>query len=252
MAHQQKHHVKMQTTIWDERECVLFLQQWNNLVAANTEVEFEKQWKELSNSFDSKSKVLEYLSNTWLIYKDRFVNAWTSRYLHFGNKATSRVEGAHAYVKHFLQVSTGDLLSVLSKLTLAIEHQLRTEETHRSRDKLLYLTGLPSTFTPVSGILSAFALKRCLGQFKRNTEEKACCTMVFTSTMGIPCAHKLKEIENSKRTWGINDFYDQWHLDWRRDVTVWQLLYGVCIWLTLTDVVIFFNRKQAVKLRRST
>ena len=44
-------------------------------MAANTEVEFEKQLKELSNSFDSKSKVLEYLSNTWVIYKDRFVIA---------------------------------------------------------------------------------------------------------------------------------------------------------------------------------
>ena len=95
--------------------------------------------------------MFEYLSNTWLIYKYRFVNAWTSRYLRFGNKATSRVKGAHAYVKTFLQVSTGDLMSVLSKLTLGIDHQVRTEETRRSRDKLLHLTGLPSTFTPVSG-----------------------------------------------------------------------------------------------------
>ena len=131
--------------------------------------------------------------------------------------------------KTFLQVSTGDLLSVLSKLTLSIEHQVRTEETHRSRDKLLHLTGLPSTFTPVSGIISAFALKKCLDQFKRNTKEKACCTMVFTSTMGIPCTHNLKEMENSKRALDINDFHEQWHLDWRRNVTVWQLLYSVCI-----------------------
>ena len=35
-------------------KCVLYLQQWNNLVAANTEVEFEKQLKELSNAFDMK------------------------------------------------------------------------------------------------------------------------------------------------------------------------------------------------------
>ena len=104
---------------------------------------------------------------------------------------------------------------MLSKLNLAIEHKVRTEETHRSRDKLLYLTGLPSTFTPVSGIISAFALRRCPDHFKTNTEEKACCIMVFTSTMGIPCAHKLKEIENRKRTFDINDFHEQWHLDWR-------------------------------------
>ena len=53
--------------------------------------------------------------------------------------------------------------------------------------------------------------------------------MVFTSTMSIPCAQKLKEIENSKRALGIHDFHEQWHLDWRRDVTVWHLLYCVCI-----------------------
>nr|CCA18090.1 Pc21g00130 putative [Albugo laibachii Nc14] len=107
-------------------EWTVFLQQWCILVAANTELEYEKQWKELSDSFKTKPKVLEYLANTWLIYKERFVNAWTSKYRHFGNKATSRVEGAHAYIKKFLQVSTGDLLSVLSKLTVALVHQVRT------------------------------------------------------------------------------------------------------------------------------
>ena len=152
-----------------------------------------------------------------------------SSYLHIGNKATSRVEGAHAYVKTILQVSTGDLLSVLSKLTLAIEHQVRAKKTHRSKDKLLHLTWLPSTFTPVSGISLAFTLKRCLDQFKRNTEEKACGTTVFTSTMGIPCAHKLKEIDNSKCALGINEFHEQWHLDWRLNVTVWHFLYSMCI-----------------------
>ena len=37
-------------------------------MASNTEVEFEKQWKELSNSFDSKPNVLEYLSNKYVAY----------------------------------------------------------------------------------------------------------------------------------------------------------------------------------------
>nr|CCA20967.1 Pc21g00130 putative [Albugo laibachii Nc14] len=104
-------------------EWTAFLQPCCILVEANTEVEYEKLWKELSDSFKTKPKVLEYLANDWLIYKERFVNAWTSKYLYFGNKATSSVEGAHAYVEKFLQVSTGDLLSVLNKLTLALEHQ---------------------------------------------------------------------------------------------------------------------------------
>ncbi|UIZ22053.1 hypothetical protein KXD40_008943 [Peronospora effusa] len=52
-------------------------------------------WEELSNFFKSIPKVFKYLSNTWLVYKERFVHAWTSKYLHLRNKATSVVEGAY-------------------------------------------------------------------------------------------------------------------------------------------------------------
>nr|CCA20627.1 conserved hypothetical protein [Albugo laibachii Nc14] len=38
-------------------EWTVFLQQWCILVAANTEVEYEKQWKELSASAKTKNKV---------------------------------------------------------------------------------------------------------------------------------------------------------------------------------------------------
>nr|CCA18072.1 Pc21g00130 putative [Albugo laibachii Nc14] len=155
-------------------EWTVFLQQWCILVAANTELEYEKQWKELSDSFKTKPK-----------------------YRHFGNKATSRVEGAHAYIKKFLQD--------------------RTEVTRHSEDNLRYLNGLPSIYTPECGMISAFAIKKCLEEFKRKTEERGGCTMVFTSTIGIPCAHKLKKIENSGSTLTKIDFHEQWNLDWRHD-----------------------------------
>nr|CCA27127.1 Pc21g00130 putative [Albugo laibachii Nc14] len=137
-------------------------------VAANTELEYETQWKELSDSFKTKPKVLEYLANTWLIYKERFVHAWTSKYRHFGNKATSRVECSHAYIKTLLQVSTGDLLSVLNKLTLALVHQVRAEETRRSEENVRYLNGVPSIFTPVCGMISAFAARTVSNKSREN------------------------------------------------------------------------------------
>ena len=107
-------------------------------------------------------------------------------------KATSLFEDAQAYIKKFLQTSTGDLLLVLYKLTVALENQVRTEETRCSEEKLRYLNELPSIFTPVCEMVSAFAIKKWLEEIKRKTEERGGCTMVFTSTMGIPYAHKLK------------------------------------------------------------
>ncbi|RMX66398.1 hypothetical protein KXD40_000474 [Peronospora effusa] len=117
-----------------------------------------------------------------LIYKEQFADAWTAKDLHFGNTATSRVEGnwigievglrdtrdtrlngrgAHAYIKKFLQVSTGDLLSA------------KAEETKRSKEKIHYLLELPSMLEAISGkYQSKFALKRCLVEFEK-VEEKS-------------------------------------------------------------------------------
>ncbi|KAI9913578.1 hypothetical protein PsorP6_006380 [Peronosclerospora sorghi] len=42
---------------------------------------------------------------------------------HYGYTGTSRVEGMHATLKRYLQVSTGDLKSVKDKISLAVENQ---------------------------------------------------------------------------------------------------------------------------------
>ena len=42
---------------------------------------------------------------------------------HFGNCVTSKAKGAHALLKKYLQVSTGDLCEVKNKICLAIENQ---------------------------------------------------------------------------------------------------------------------------------
>ncbi|RKF64238.1 hypothetical protein OnM2_020096 [Erysiphe neolycopersici] len=106
-------------------------------------------------------------------------NAWTSKELHFCKKATSRVEGAHAYIKKFLQVSTGDLLSVFTKLTLAVEHQVKAEEAKRSEEKMHHLLELPSVFKSVSGKISRYALKRCLTEFGKLEETLELCAGIF-------------------------------------------------------------------------
>jgi hypothetical protein len=55
---------------------------------------------------------LNYVESTWMPHKERFVDAWTQQHLHLGNSATSRVEGAHSRLNSYLQVLTGDLLTV--------------------------------------------------------------------------------------------------------------------------------------------
>ena len=65
-----------------------------------------------------------------------------------------RVEVVYHNIKTFLQVSSSDLLSVLKKLTHALDHQIITDGTRRSEEKSCYLNGLPSMFTPYAGDIS--------------------------------------------------------------------------------------------------
>lgn len=48
--------------------------------------------------------------------KEKIVAAWTDKHLHLGNHASSRVEGEHAKLKQYLQVSTGDFQKVQNNL----------------------------------------------------------------------------------------------------------------------------------------
>lgn len=43
--------------------------------------------------------------------------------MHFGNRSSSRAEGAHAKLKLYLQVSTGGFQDVKEKICLAIKHE---------------------------------------------------------------------------------------------------------------------------------
>jgi hypothetical protein len=58
-----------------------------------------------------------YGDDVWLdIWKQRIVRCWTDGVLHFGMHATSRVEGYHATLKSWLGSSTGDLLTIHTRM----------------------------------------------------------------------------------------------------------------------------------------
>jgi hypothetical protein len=94
-----------------EENWIEFIELWKAVTASITEQDFTTQWNEFLECYESKPNVLQYLQETWILYKECFISAWADRYLHLGNKATSRVEGAHATLKKYLQSSTGDLES---------------------------------------------------------------------------------------------------------------------------------------------
>ncbi|GKC53728.1 protein FAR1-related sequence 5 [Tanacetum coccineum] len=80
----------------------------------------------LMNAIKDEFPTITSLLCVWHIEKNVFSNckgAWTEKYLHFGNRSSSRAEGAHAKLKLYLQVSTGSFQDVKKKICLAVEHE---------------------------------------------------------------------------------------------------------------------------------
>jgi hypothetical protein len=104
---------------------------WKSLVYCKSEVTFDQEWQKMQDIYGQTHPAIMYLSDTWMIYKEKFVSVWADRVLHLGSKNTSRVEGANAVLKLYLNSSVSDLSTLHLKFWLAIKNQhdeLRTLE----------------------------------------------------------------------------------------------------------------------------
>ncbi|XP_023745850.1 uncharacterized protein LOC111894016 [Lactuca sativa] len=135
----------------------------------------------MSNWNNTKKVAIEYIKNTWLPWKEKFVSAWTEKYLHFGNRSSSRAEGAHAKLKQYLQVSTGGFQDVTEKICLAIKHEFNEIKVQLASEKIQVLR----TMTP--------------------------CTGHFMAIMGLPCAHKIKHLQGM--TIPLDLIHPHWKID---------------------------------------
>ena len=90
-----------------------FIRQWNVLVAKDSIVDYEIQLQSMRKEFSTPSRVMCYIEETWLIWKERFVTAFLRNKCHYGHVTTSRVESAHAALKKWISVSTGNLLDLV-------------------------------------------------------------------------------------------------------------------------------------------
>ncbi|KAJ9549306.1 hypothetical protein OSB04_021849 [Centaurea solstitialis] len=121
----------------------IFMSGWNNVVYSTTEALFEENWREFE-----------------LIYKEK--------------KDALEAEGAHAKLKLYLQVSTGDFHEVKEKISLAVEHEFNEIKVK-----------LSSGLTP--------------------------CTGHFTATTGLPCAHKIKYWQGTSLS--LDLIHPHWRID---------------------------------------
>ncbi|KAJ3705596.1 hypothetical protein LUZ61_009301 [Rhynchospora tenuis] len=191
-----------------------FSSDWQKVVYSSTEGEYIDNWREFETTYKEKNEALVYIKETWLPLKEKFVSAWTDGHLHLGNRASSRAEGAHSKLKKYLEVSTGNLQIVKKKICLAIDNEFNeiTVQLAREKAQVPHACDIPY-FKNLIYRISTFAFKELHEQYmmaKKGTMHPIC-TGKFTTTMGIPCAHKME----NWRTGSLS--LDQVHPHWRID-----------------------------------
>ena len=105
---------------------------------------------------------------------------------------TSRVEGGHTVLKSKLGISTGDLLTVVTNIDSLLRNQ---HQEYIKNNTPMILKG-PNTmiYRDLTPYVTPFALLKIHEQSDKS-QPLSPYTHQFTSTMGLPCAHRI-EVSN--------------------------------------------------------
>lgn len=159
---------------------------------------------------------VNYIEDVYHRYLVNLCAYATNRHLHFGTTVTSRVEGAHSQLKRALQVSTGDLLQVIDKFSMLITKQCKEHYLAMDDEKLRAQNRhrIP-LFAAILAKITNFALNKIYDQYllmlqEKKDEMESICGHVFTTTMGMPCLHVLREREVAGNVLTAADFHQQW------------------------------------------
>ena len=170
----------------------------------------EAEFKQLCYSIDVSSyktnwagickrypiSVSKYIERTWLCYKDRFILARNKAYRNLGNAASNRAEGQHEAVKSRIAETTVDLADVYQRVLLSVDHQdkvIRHSIAYSRAHTLIAISG--DIWANVRRKIPHHALKKAHEEVKKTRVSPSTpCTNVFTSTLGIPCSHRVRDI----------------------------------------------------------
>lgn len=180
------------------------------IVWSTTESEYERRRSVLHLL---SAKEAKYVDDTWLTkWKTRIVRFWTNEILHFGLQTTSRVEGYHRSLKRWLHSSTGDLLHLHVRLEAWWLWSLKAHKDAMSDTQVHARLDLAvPSFRRVLKRVHNHALTQCLEQLQLLT--RSTCTGVYAKTRGLPCVHKLRELERESKPLLLSDFHPHWWVD---------------------------------------
>mgnify|MGYP007115691377 CR=1 FL=1 len=93
--------------------------------------------------------------------KEKFLRCFTNKKFYLGETSSSRVEGAHAYLKRYIRWSFGDLLTVIRLISTTVAYRHDTIENSIYKDREITPNNLLiPIFRAVLGWVAPTALKK--------------------------------------------------------------------------------------------
>ncbi|RZC52276.1 hypothetical protein C5167_020707 [Papaver somniferum] len=172
-------------------EFEIFMKEWTNLTQVRTKDEYAEAFSDFVLTWTSYLGCIQYLRDTWLRYKERFVLAWTKFIKHFGNTVINRVGSYHAKLKSQLGSSASTFSTCWTTMHQMICNELMDIKASFEKS----LISVPHEY-----LLPAFK------------ELGGVCGCVLRLSYGLPCAHEIVQYCRNGTGIPLSEIDPQWKL----------------------------------------
>ncbi|XP_073224785.1 protein FAR-RED IMPAIRED RESPONSE 1-like [Cicer arietinum] len=206
---------KCKMTVFPKKKQVQIMEAWEALIYSYDEAQYYTKLAIFEGICSSCSIFYDYVHEQWLIpHKERFVEAWTNRVMHFGNTTTQRVESAHWSLKRILQDNIGDICSVWEAINsmIVLQHneiiasfeKSIIQKVHRYSNKL---------YANLHGVVSKNAIDHIAAEYDRVKYvgiDQTECRCTIRTTHGQPCACEIARYSMIPRSIPLDDIHVWW------------------------------------------
>jgi len=173
------------------------LREWNAVVYFSTEAKLDVAYQSFYMKYiEVDARIGIYIEENIWPQRQKWAKCYTDRILHFDNITTSRSEGGHRVVKEKLQSSTGDLHTVITRIGVLLDgqHHNYNSKIEEAKARLPKKLRNRPFLRDVTAFVSPVALNMVVDQYLRfagASTALVACTNIFTTIMGLPCAHRI-------------------------------------------------------------
>lgn len=220
---------------------------WHTITKwAQSEREFLDRWDEVKKDLvqnelhpwthttrdDSTIQCLQsafqYIDQNKIPLRQRFAGYAIDQHCHLGNTSTSRAEGAHwTSIKCHLRRARGTLLDVYDRIDRSSQQRQWKIDDEIARERVEILTLPNSIFELVLRSITHHALKGTLEEYKMSLhpEQLRPCSGYHERALGLPCAHTILRILQTKTQLNVNSFHVHWRKISDRDPDIHGVLH---------------------------